>query len=181
MSYIAPLPRHQAEPAIAATLDAIQKKIGMVPNLYLTLARSPAALNGLLGLNDAIAGGQLNAREREIVALATSQANGCQYCLSAHTLLGKHAGLSPEQALQARAGKGSEPREAALAQLARDMVEQRGHISATQLDSCRSAGLSESELLEVVTHVAATVLTNYTNNIARTAIDFPTVSVDLVA
>lgn len=181
MSCIAPLALNAADTATAATLQAVKASIGMVPNLYATLAHAPAALGALLQINEAIGGGRLNAREREIVALATSQANGCGYCLSAHTLLGKNAGLSLEQTHAARAGRGSHPRETAIAAFAKAVVDARGHVDAAALDGYRNAGLTDGDLLEVVANVAATTLTNYTNNVARTEIDFPTVTVALAA
>lgn len=181
MPHITPLDPQAADPATAATLQAVKAKIGMIPNLYATLARAPAALNGLLQINEAVGGGRLTAREREIVALATSQANGCGYCLSAHTLLGKHAGLTPEQTQAARAGSGATPREAALAALAKALVDSRGHIDAATHERSRADGLTDSDLLEVVANVAATTLTNYANNVADTVIDFPAVDVALAA
>ncbi|MFX8605051.1 carboxymuconolactone decarboxylase family protein, partial [Acinetobacter baumannii] len=89
-------------------------------------------------------------REREIIALATSQANACQYCLSAHTLLGKNAGLSLEQTRAARAGEGSGSREAAIAGFTKALIEMRGHVDVETLAGFRKAGLSESDLLEIV-------------------------------
>lgn len=181
MSYIAPLDAATADPATAATLKAIKEKIGMVPNLYATLAKAPAALNGLLQVNAAISAGKLTAKEREIVALATSQANTCGYCLSAHTLLGKNAGLTQEQTQAARAGQGSTPRETAISAFAKALIENRGHLSAQVLDGFRKNGLTEGDLLEIIANVAATTLTNYANNVAGTHIDFPTVDVALAA
>jgi len=181
MSYIAPLDPASADAATTATLQAVKARIGMVPNLYATLGKAPAALNGLLQINEAVAGGRLTAREREIVALATSQANGCGYCLSAHTLLGKNAGLSLEQTHAARAGRGATPREAAIAELAKAVVDARGHVDTGTLDRLKAAGLTEGDVLEIVVNVAATTLTNYTNNVARTEIDFPAVDVALAA
>ncbi len=181
MSYIAPLAQAEAEPGTAATLAAVQARVGMVPNLYATLARAPAALNALLAVNEAIAAGSLSAREREIVALATSQANGCQYCLSAHTALGKNAGLSLEQTRLARAGRGADTRATAIAAFAQALVEQRGQVGEQALDGFKRAGLGDRELLEIVANVAATTLTNYVNNVARTDIDFPVVATQLAA
>jgi uncharacterized peroxidase-related enzyme len=181
MPYITPLDPQAADATTAATLNAVKAAIGMVPNLYATLAKAPAALNGLLQINQAIGAGSLNAKEREIVALATSQANGCGYCLSAHTLLGKNAGLSLEQTYTARAGRGSTPREAAIAACAKAVVDARGHVPVDVLDGFKADGLSEADLLEIVVNVAATTLTNYVNNVARTQIDFPTVDVALAA
>lgn len=181
MTYIAALDATAADSKTAATLDAVKARLGMVPNLYATLAKAPAALDALLAINEAISGGGLNAKEREIVALATSQANRCQYCLSAHTLLGKNAGLSVKETELARAGNGSDGRAAAIAQLTRALIEERGHIALTALDDFRAAGLSESDLLEIAVNVAATTLTNYVNNLARTEIDFPVVKPQLAA
>jgi uncharacterized peroxidase-related enzyme len=179
MTYIAPLATSAADAATAATLNAVKAKVGMIPNLYATLARAPAALNGMLQLGDAINAGKLSASEREIVALATSQANGCQYCVSAHTLLGKNAGLKPEQIRHARAGTGGDKRSSAIAALAMALVEKRGHVDTQLLNGFKGDGLSEGDLLEVVANVIATTLTNYTNNVARTDIDFPVVSLEL--
>jgi uncharacterized peroxidase-related enzyme len=181
MTYIAPATLAETDTRTAATLVAVKAEVGMVPNLYATLARAPAALQALLAVNQAVAAGDLTAREREIVALATSQANGCQYCLSAHTLLGKGAGLSLEQTHLARAGRGDDARATAIAAFAKALVEQRGQVSEKALDGFKRAGLSERDLLEVIANVAATTLTNFTNNVARTAIDFPAVEAQLAA
>jgi uncharacterized peroxidase-related enzyme len=181
MTYIAPLAPAQADAGTAAILAAVKAKLGMVPNLYATLAKAPAALKSLLQQNEAIAGGALSAAEREIVALAVSQANGCHYCLSAHTLLGRKAGLSVEQTRQARAGSGGEARATAIAAFAKALVASRGQVSRSALDGYRAAGLSEADLLEIVANVAATTFTNYVNNVARTEVDFPAVPVELAA
>jgi AhpD family alkylhydroperoxidase len=90
----------------------------MVPNLYATFAQSPAVLNGFLALSDALSKGLLTPRQREIVALATAQANSCHYCLSAHTLLGKGAGLSPDAIRAARQGKADNAPDNAVASFA---------------------------------------------------------------
>lgn len=181
MTYIAPLATAEADAETAATLAAVKAQVGMVPNLYATLAHAPAALNALLAVNQAVAAGVLSAREREIVALATSQANGCQYCLSAHTALGKNAGLSLEQTRLARAGQGADKRAAAIAAFAKALVERNGQVSEETLDGFRRAGLTARDLLEVIANVAATTFTNYVNNVARTEIDFPLVSAQLAA
>ena len=181
MPYIAPLNRKAADAETAATLDAIRAKLGMVPNLYATLAKAPAALHALLEINRAVAAGGLTAREREIVALATSQVNACGYCLSAHTLLGKKAGLSVQQTELARGGRGSDERDAAIAAVAKALAENHGHLDPSALDRFKAAGVTECDLLEIIADVAATTLTNYTNNLARTEIDFPVVAPQLAA
>ena len=181
MIYITPLATSAADAATAATLSAVKAKIGMIPNLYATLAKAPAALASLLQVNDAVGAGQLSGKEREVVALATAQANGCQYCVSAHTLLGKMVGLSPEQISHARNGAGNDRRSHAIAALATAIVNKRGHVDTEVLNGFKADGLSEGDILEVVANVVANTLTNYTNNVARTEIDFPVVALQLAA
>lgn len=181
MPRINPVNIDQADAATVATLNAVKAKVGMVPNLHSTFANAPAALNGFLAFGDALAKGQLTAKQREIVALATAQANGCHYCLSAHTLIGKGAGLSGEAILAARQGKGADALDNAIATLAVQIVETRGQVSDADLAAARVAGLDDIRIIEVIANVAHNVLTNFTNNVAATEIDFPVVAVAIAA
>lgn len=175
------LPAAETDAATQATLDAIKAKIGMVPNLHRTFAKAPAVLNAYLAFGDALGAGDLTPRQREIVALATGQANGCHYCLSAHTLLGKGAGLSADQIEAARRGSAAEQQDNAVARLAVALVDTRGQLTDATLAGARAAGLSEAQVIEVVAHVALNTLTNFTNNVAQTEIDFPVVELALAA
>jgi len=179
MPRIAPIATAQADPAVTATLSAVKKKIGMVPNLFSTFAQSPAVLDGYLAFYDALGKGVLTAKQREIIALAVGQANECHYCLSAHTLMGKGVGLSAEGIRKARAGKAETALDAAVALFARRVVETRGQVTDADLATARSAGLDDARLIEVIANVAINVLTNFTNNVALTDIDFPKVDVAL--
>ena len=181
MPRINPIDPTTAPAGTKATLDAIKAKIGMVPNLHSTLAHAPAALNGYLALGDALSNGLLTPRQREIVALATGQANQCQYCVSAHTVLGKGAGLSPEAVRAARDGKSGNAQDNAVATLVARLIETRGAVRDSDLSSARLAGLDDARILEVVVHLSMNVLTNYTNNVAQTTIDFPVVDLALAA
>ncbi len=172
-----PLTIDTADAATAATLKAVKAKLGMVPNLFATLAHAPAALNGYLGLSETLGTGRLNASQREIVALAAGQANRCQYCLSAHTLIGKGAGLSAEAIAAARTGQAANALDDAIAGFARALVEQRGVVSADAMANYRRAGLDDGLILEVIANVALNTLTNYTNHIADPTVDFPVVAV----
>lgn len=162
----------------ASTLAGVQAKLGRVPNLLATLAQSSVALKGYVALTNALAGGRLTARHREIVALAVAQGNRCEYCLAAHTALGKGAGLSDAEVHSARSGNGAGALDNAVAALASTIVRQRGALSDEDLATVRAAGLDDGLIIEVVANVALNVLTNYTNNIARTEVDFPPVPVD---
>ncbi len=181
MSFIVPPDPATVDPKAATTLEAIRGKLGMVPNVFAILAKAPSALKAIVQIDQANASGRLTPAEREIVALAASQANGCQYCLSAHTVLGQGAGLTVEQTLQARAGGGSTVRAAAISAFTLALVEHRGNVPPAVLDSAKAAGLTEADLLEIVANVGAMTVTNYVNNVARTEIDFPVVPMKLAA
>ena len=177
MSTIQPLIPAEADPAIARILDAVRGKLGMLPNLIATLAHAPAALNAYLGLSEMLAGGRLTARQREIVALAVAQTNACEYCLSAHTQLARHAGLDDEQIRDAREARGGTTLDAAIAGYAAQLARQRGRLSPGEVQSLRRQGLDDALLIEVIAHVVLNQLTNFTNHVAGTEVDFPAVGV----
>ncbi|MGL5335608.1 MAG: carboxymuconolactone decarboxylase family protein [Enterovibrio sp.] len=147
----------------------------MVPNLYATLAHSPALFNAFLAFADALGKGRLTGRQRELLALAIGQANSCQYCLSAHTLLAGKEGLKPDEIKKARQGQASNPVDNALLQLAVLLVTQRGVVTNEQLSKAYSAGLDDELVLEVLGQVIVNTMTNYGNHLAATEIDFPVV------
>lgn len=177
MPTIHPLKISDADGQTAATLEAVKAKLGGVPNLLATLANSPAALQGYLQLSETLGAGQLTAPQREIVALATAQENACGYCLSAHSLIGKATGLSEDDIRLARAGTASTIRDAAIASFARQLVKERGRLDPRAVSLARADGLSDALILEIIANVALNVLTNYTNHVAGTVIDFPVVEV----
>jgi uncharacterized peroxidase-related enzyme len=177
MPRINPLPLDSADAATREKLNAVKTKLGVLPNLFTTFANAPAALSGYLNFSEALSHGLLAPRHREIISLATAQANNCQYCLSAHTLLGKGAGLSDEAIHAARRGKGLVPIDDAVAKLALLLVIERGHATDEALANARAAGLSDPEIIEVVANVALNILTNFANNVAKTEVDFPIVEV----
>lgn len=176
MTRIQSVQRDRAPEAVAATLDAVKTKLGMVPNLIATFANAPAVLAGYLGFSDALAGGRLTAKQREVIALAVGQANKCQYCVSAHTMIGKGAGLSDAAILDARGGRSDDPQTNAIVSLTLKIVAERGAISDEDLRSATAAGLDHGLIIEIVGNVAVNVLTNYTNRLARTVVDFPAVA-----
>ena len=172
-SRIIALDPSQATGKNAELFAAVKSKLGVVPNLMRTLGQSPAALEAYLGFSGALAHGVLSAKVREQLALAIGETNACDYCLSAHSLLGKGAGLSPEAIIDARRVHAAEPKTDALLKFAAAVVEARGLVSDDALAAVRAAGASDAEIIEVVAHVALNTLTNYTNHVAQTAIDFP--------
>jgi uncharacterized peroxidase-related enzyme len=175
MSRISPVDPAKAEGKARDLLAAVHKALGVTPNVFRVAAQSPATLEGLLNLNGALAGGTLDAKIREAIALAVAQQNGCDYCLSAHVVLGKRAGLSEADITLARQGSASEGKAAAAVGLAKAVVQRRGMVSEGEIAEAGRAGLSEAEIVEVVGNVVVNIFTNYLNHVARTEVDFPVI------
>lgn len=155
------------------TLDAVRAQLKMVPNLFRLAANSPAALNALVGMEGALAKGHIRARAREQLAIAVAEANGCDYCLSAHTAIGKTIGVPESELEAAREGTSGDAKTDAMLKLAVATVRKRGRISPTELLATRDAGVSDAEIVETIAAVALNVFTNYLNIVADTDIDFP--------
>jgi uncharacterized peroxidase-related enzyme len=170
MTRIAPISLEHATDTTRPLLEGVQKKIGFLPNLFRVLANAPVALTSYLQISATLAKTSLSATEKEAVFLATSQVNGCDYCVAAHTFFAGKVGLSKQDILSARHGELN-----AIAALARQITESRGHLSAEQLAAARAAGIDDGKIIEVIAHVAAQTLTNYLNNTALTDIDFPAI------
>lgn len=177
MSRITTFPSIEAAPAAAQPfLEAAKKQMGSVPNLFRVIANSPAALEGYLGLNGALAKGALDAPTRERIALAVAEFNACGYCLSAHTYLAKNvAKLDDAEITANRSGASNDLKAAAALRFATLLVSARGHVSDGDVAAVRAAGFDEGQIIEIVAHVALNTLTNYVNEVAKTAIDFPVV------
>ncbi len=164
----------QSASASQNLLAAVQKQLGMVPNLMKLTGHSPAALEGYLSWSGALGKGVLNAALRERIALAVSAFNGCDYCLAAHSYLGANvAGLDPAELRAARQGHSEDAQAQAALQFALRVAASRGRVSDADIAALRLAGFNEAGVVEIVAHVALNVLTNYLNNVAQTDIDFP--------
>lgn len=167
-----------AAPAAARPLlEAVSKQIGSVPNLFRVIANSSAALEGYLGLSGALARGSLDGKTRERIALAISEINGCGYCLSAHTYLGKNvAKLDDAEITANRSGASNDIKANAAVHFATRVVNARGHVSDGDVAAVKAAGFDDAQIVEIVLHVALNTLTNYVNEVAGTEIDFPVVA-----
>lgn len=172
------IPTVDAAPAASRPLlDAVNQKLGTVPNLMKLLGQSPAALEGYLSLSGALDKGRLDVKLRESLALALAEVNGCDYCLAAHTYIGKNlVKLSDEQIALARDGHAADARHDAALRFAQQVTRERGRVEDADIAALRAAGFDDGETIEIVLHVALNVLTNYVNNVARTDVDFPRVS-----
>jgi len=152
--------------------DQLKKQMGMVPNLYAYYAKNETALADYLALQGRKS--TLKAKEREVINLVTSQINGCRYCQSAHTMLGKMNGFTDEQVLEIRSGKATfDSKLDALARFTATVVEERGHASIEAKEEFLNAGYSEGNLIDVVIVIGDKIISNYIHNLAKFTIDFP--------
>ncbi|MCF8468306.1 MAG: peroxidase-related enzyme [Sneathiella sp.] len=175
MQRIPEVDRNNLQEATAATLDAVKAKLGKVPNIFLTMANAPALLKGFLAFSEEISNGRLPASLREQIALVTAGANGCNYCASAHSALGRMAGLSANEISMNLAGSSSDAKAAAALKFTHTLVVERGVVNDGQLAQIRAAGFTDEEILEILGNVALNLVTNYFNHLVDTDIDFPLV------
>src|ERR1700740_432209 len=162
-------------------LTALQNNIKSAPNLAKVLANSPAALKAWREFDSALNKGSLNAKLRQEIALAVGQRNGCEYCVSAHTAIGKFAGLTDQQILNSRQGQGTSPKDTAALAFARELLEKRGQVQASSIQALRDQGFTDGEIAEIVAHVALNVFTNYFNIALGVDVDFHRGALDQVA
>lgn len=153
----------------------INKAFGVVPNMFKTIGNSPAALKMMWAAFGALGKGKIGAKLGEQIAVAVANMNRCEYCLSAHTALGKAAGLSAEAMSQAQLGKSSDPRTQAALTFAVKLVKEHGNVSPDDVSALREAGYSAEEIAEILAHVALNIFTNYTNVAFDVPVDFPKV------
>lgn len=175
MARIEPTTIEHAPESTKATLEGIKGSLGRVPNLLATMGKSPAALNSYMKQKEALATGVLGGKVGESLALAIGNFSGCAYCVSAHDAIGKSVGLSDEERELNRKGQSADPKTQAAISLARSVVETRGWSSDAALAAAKGAGLSEEEILEVVTITVFNLFTNYMNHFLETENDFPPV------
>jgi uncharacterized peroxidase-related enzyme len=163
-------------------LEAVKKQFGSVPNLFRLVSNSPAALEGYLGLSGALSKGTLSAQTRERIALAIAEVNRCDYCLSAHTYIGKNlAKLDDAEITANRNGASNDPKADAAVRFAAKVARARGHVSDDDVRAVKLAGYDDAEVVEIVQHVALNTWTNYLNEVAKTEIDFPVITASKAA
>jgi len=156
-------------------LEAVQAKLGLVPNMVRAMANAPAVLDGYLSLSEALEKGRLSARMREQLALAVGQANRCDYCVAAHVAIGRTVGLTADQIRDSRLGTAVDSKADALIRFARKLLDACGRVTDGDVEEIREAGFDDGVIAEVVAHVALNIFTNYFNHVAGTSIDFPKV------
>ncbi len=163
--------RDQVSPASQESFDGLQKALGFVPNLYATIAYSDNGLPKYIAFQGAKT--SLSNKEKEVVNLVVSEVNGCRYCLSAHTVIGKMNGFSDDEILDFRAGHSSNGKLNTLVVLAKDITENKGRVSPANLDAFYAAGYTNGNLVDVILQVSDKIAMNYLHNLTEIPIDFP--------
>ena len=181
MSRIEVISNENANSEQQELLDAIQTKLGMVPNFLRVFANSPAALRAFLGLHGIAGEGSLDAKTRERIALAMAQQNACQYCVSAHTAIGHKTGLNGAEMDANRAGSSQDASAAVAVKFAQALAEHSGELTNAEIAEVRDAGYSDAQIVEIITHVGMNLLTNILAKTSRVAIDFPEVELNIAA
>lgn len=175
MPRIQPIDQKTADAATAELLGSVEKKLGAVPNIVATMANSPAVAKAYLGFSQTLSTGTLKPRLREQIALVVGEANRCEYCVAAHTALGKRAGLTEAETCDARRATSQHGKESMALEFARKVVQDRGIVDDADVDQLRQAGYTDGEIGEIVASVALNIFTNYFNHVAGTEVDFPAV------
>jgi uncharacterized peroxidase-related enzyme len=164
--------REEVSAGNQTNFDNLQKGLGFVPNLYAYFAKSETALGDYLALQNRKS--SLRAKEREVINLVVSQVNGCRYCQSAHTVLGKMNGFTDDQILEIRRGSASfDPKLDALVKFAKAVTLQRGKADQEAVDAFFAAGYTETSLVDVVIVIGDKIISNYIHNLTEFPIDFP--------
>jgi len=173
----------EAAPAAAQPmLEAVKKQLGSVPNMFRLISNSPAALEGYLGLSTALSKGKLAPQTRERIALAIAEINGCSYCASAHSYLGKNlAKLDDAEIAANRNGTSNDIRADAAVRFAAKVARERGHVSEADVVAVKASGYDDEQVIEIVMHVALNTWTNLINEVAKTDIDFPVITLNKAA
>jgi uncharacterized peroxidase-related enzyme len=173
MKTLQPLTLEQANENSKTIFTGIKSKIGMLPNLYATMGVSDKLLGGFLKFTETLKSGELSSKEYEAIALATSQANGCAYCLSAHTAIGKMNGFTEQNTLDIRDNSIADFKLNALVTLASELVNLKGHPKPKTVDHFFETGYNRTAFAEVIAIVALTTITNNIYHNGGFKIDFP--------
>jgi uncharacterized peroxidase-related enzyme len=162
--------------------NAVQGKLGMVPNMMRTMGQAPAVLDAYLAFSGALGSSSIGARLGEQIALTVANANSCGYCNAAHSFIGeKLAGIDAATLQLAREGNANDAKAQAALSFAAQLVEKKGRVSDADVAAAKAAGFDDAGIAEIVAHTALNIFTNYFNNTALTAIDFPEVALEEVA
>jgi len=175
MSRVPLIDRAATTPERQALLNDIHGAFGATPNMFRAVANSPAALRSMWGSFGALGAGVISAKLGEQIAVAVADRNSCNYCLSAHTALGRKAGATADEMSAAQAGQSDDPKTQAALHFALKLVNDRGQVSEAEVRALHDAGFNDEAIVEILAHVALNLFTNYVNVALAVPVDFPAV------
>lgn len=175
MSRLHTIALSEATGRAAELFAAVKGSIGKVPNSYVGIGgNSPVALEAVLSLEAALKKSSLSAQDIEVVKLVVSETTGCDYCLAAHTLMGKKIGLTREAMLALRQGRPSgDARNDALAKFTLHLLTTSGTVAGDVVTAVKQAGVTDAQIVDTTMAVASIAFTNLFNRINDTTLDFP--------
>ena len=155
-------------------LKKVNEGLGVVPNMFKAMGNSEWTLDGFLTLNGNLGQGKLGGKLVKMIILATSELNGCEYCVSAHTEMAKNSDLlTPEQSVNARRLKGTDDRSTAALAFVKEVWEAKGKVGDEALKAVRGAGFDDTEIVEILGVMSLSTLANYVSNVGELDLDFP--------
>jgi uncharacterized peroxidase-related enzyme len=163
-------------PERQVVLAAIHQAFGATPAMFRTVAQSPAALKMMWGAFGALGAGTIASKLGEQIAVAVADRNACEYCLAAHTALGRKAGASAAEMAAAQAGESADPQTNAALRFALKLVDARGQVGDADVQALRAVGFDDGQVVEILAHVALNIFTNYVNVAFAVPVDFPAVA-----
>lgn len=175
MNRIPLIDRNATSPDRKALLDSVHEAFGSSPNMFRGVANSPAALKSMWSAFGALGNGVIAPLLGEQIAVAVANRNACEYCLAAHTALGRKAGASAEEMQHAQAGESVDAKTQAALRFALKLVDERGQVDDADVQALRAVGFGDEEIVEILAHVALNLFTNYVNVAFAVPVDFPAV------
>jgi uncharacterized peroxidase-related enzyme len=163
----------QVSPESKPMFEAMQKRMGKVPNLYAVIGYSSHSLKAFLDFDATLSGGAFNGKQREAIALVVSEVNHCEYCLAGHTVAAIRNGLTSADTIEIRKGSSTDEKLNAIVQLAKSMAETKGHAEEKYVDQFFNAGFDEGALMDLIGLVTVRVFTNYVFAVTEIPVDFP--------
>lgn len=154
------------------TMKMVNEKMGFIPNLLDTMSSSPASVRVYVEGALTMAEGVLSAAEQQVVYLTTSVFHECPYCTSAHSVMGKDAGVSKEDVKALRSSEWpKDQRLANIAKATRLVLEKRGHLDAEDLAQLEGKGIDKAQLYDIVCLSSIKTITNWISHFEKPEID----------
>ncbi|MDB6081544.1 MAG: hypothetical protein JWO53_816 [Chlamydiia bacterium] len=173
MSRIQAVSQEKASTAIKPIYDALKKKMGLIPNIFLHMGNSPEILRAFIALSDLIETTSLSKELKTKLALVIAEANQCTYCLSAHTAIAKSMSINEEAIMQARNASASDKKTGAILRFAQSVVQKQGNVTDKEVQELKANNVSDQEICEIILIITLNTLTNYFNKVVNTDVDFP--------